>query len=84
MTGSGNRRSYEESCRLLDGIVGRCVRDASFASRVLGDPESALREYDLNEDELEDFVVLQAHHREEAGAIWAAIREGMESACLAK
>jgi len=78
MNVTGSERSYEESCALLDKIVGRCVRVPTFARQVLDDPEMALREYNLNEDELEDFLVLSANHRDEAGAIWAAIHDGME------
>lgn len=79
MTTTEPARSYEESCLLLDKIVGRCVRDENFARQVLDEPEIALQPYDLNEDELEDFQVLSAHHREEAGAIWAEIRNRMQS-----
>jgi hypothetical protein len=70
----GPARSYEESCALLDQIVGRCVRDVEFGSAVLSDPETALLEYDLNEDELDDFRALRARHRDEAAESWAAIR----------
>lgn len=70
-------RSYEESCALLDGIVGRCIREADFAERVLANPEAALREYQLEEHELDDFRELKKDHREEAAEGWRAIREGM-------
>jgi hypothetical protein len=70
-------RTYDESCALLDRVVGRCVRDAAFAASVLEDPESALAEYELNEDELDDFRSLKARHREEAAEAWHAIRSGM-------
>ena len=70
-------RSYDESCALLDRVVGRCVRDPAFAASVLEDPESALAEYHLNEDELDDFRSLKARHREEAAEAWHAIRNGM-------
>jgi hypothetical protein len=73
-------RTYEESCALLDQIVGRCVRDEAFARAVLADPEAALQEYELNEDELDDFRALRDRHREEAAAGWAAIRRGLEQA----
>jgi hypothetical protein len=72
-------RSYEESCGLLDRIVGRCVRDGAFASAVLEDPEGALAEYELNDDELDDFRALAARHRDEAAEGWAAIREAIEA-----
>jgi hypothetical protein len=67
--------SYEESCSLIDRIVGRCVREAEFASLVLSDPEAALKDYDLNEDELDDFRALRADHAAEAGEAWEEIRE---------
>ena len=70
-------RSYEESCELIDRIVGRCVREAQFASFVLSDPEAALKDYDLNEDELDDFRALRAGHQSEAEEGWEAIRERM-------
>lgn len=71
-------RTYEESCARLDPIVGRCVRDVAFATSVLGDPEGALKEYELNEDELDDFRSLRDGHREEAAEGWNAIRIGLE------
>lgn len=67
-------RTYDESCLLLDRIVGRCIRDGAFAEHVLEDPATALKEYDLNEDELEDFTELRKDHRQEAGEGWKAIR----------
>ena len=70
-------RTYDESCALLDRIVGRCVREAPFADAVLNDPETALREYELNEDELDDFRALKTRHRDEASETWSAIRGGM-------
>lgn len=70
-------RTYEESCALLDLIVGRCVRDAAFADAVLDEPEVALAEYELNQGELDDFLALKARHRDEAAVTWAAIRNGM-------
>jgi hypothetical protein len=73
-------RSYDESCALLDRIVGRCVREASFANAVLANPELALKEYELNEDELDDFRTLKARHSDEASQTWSAIREGMAAA----
>jgi hypothetical protein len=70
-------RTYDESCALLDRIVGRCVREAHFADAVLHDPETALKEYELNEGELDDFRALKARHRDEASETWSAIRNGM-------
>jgi hypothetical protein len=76
MSTSGSAsRSYEESCRLLDRIVGRCVREPQFSARVLADPRGALREYALDEYELEDFLALQAGYSMEAAEVWAAIRD---------
>ena len=71
-------RTFEQSCRLLDEIVGRCVRDMAFAASVLDDPESALLEYELEEHELDDFRALRARHRDEAREGWAAIRAGLK------
>jgi hypothetical protein len=73
-------RSYEESCELIDRIVGRCIREADFATFVLADPEAALKEYDLNEDELDDFRALRAEHPKEADAGWKAIRQHIAAA----
>jgi len=70
-------RTYDESCALLDLIVGRCVRDSAFAESVLAEPEIALAEYELNQGELDDFLALKARHRDEAAETWAAIRSGM-------
>jgi len=72
-------RTYEESCVLLDQIVGRCVRDLTFAESVLANPEVALKEYDLNEDELDDFRAIKAKHSDEAAEGWAAIRIGLQT-----
>jgi hypothetical protein len=71
-------RSYEESCALLDRIVGRCVREPRFAGRVLADPEEALKGYGLTKDELDDFRILKAHHLAEAKDVWTAIRTRMD------
>lgn len=70
-------RSYEESCAYLDEIVGRCVRDEKFAASVLEDPESALKQYQLSEDELDDFRALKYKHGSDAAESWATIRAGM-------
>ena len=72
-------RTKEESCALLDQIVGRCVRDVRFATDVLADPEAALKEYELNEDELDDFRALKDRHHHEAAEGWEAIRTGLET-----
>lgn len=67
-------RSYDESCVLLDGIVGRCARDAAFAQAVVADPVEALADYQLEEHELDDFRALSASHGDEALEAWAAVR----------
>lgn len=71
-------RSYEQSCSLLDQIVGRCVRDPEFSSRVLENPQAALSEYALTDHELDDFLALKAGHSAEAAQVWEAIRARME------
>jgi hypothetical protein len=71
-------RSYEESCALLDQVVGRCIRVPAFGKALLSDPVAALREYELNEDELDDFRALCDEHREEAREVWETIRAEME------
>lgn len=43
---------------LMDGIVGLCIRDLEFGRRVLEDPVTALRDFGLEQDELDDFVAL--------------------------
>ena len=68
-------RTVEESCVLIDKIVGRCVRDEAFGRQVLDDPEKALAEYNLNEGELEDFQMLAAGHKEYALEHWAHLRK---------
>jgi hypothetical protein len=67
-------RTYEQSCALLDLIVGRCVRDADFADAVLSEPESALAVYCLEDHELADFRALAARHHQEAREGWRALR----------
>jgi hypothetical protein len=49
-----------------------------FSANVLADPRRALRDYDLTDGELEDFLALQAGHAAEAAGVWAAIRERLE------
>jgi hypothetical protein len=67
-------RSLEESLRLIDRIVGRCVREPEFARAVLADPDAALRGYALTQDELDDFRALSAGDRDATLAGWAALR----------
>ena len=43
---------------LMDGIVGRCVRDLEFGTRVLDDPVATLAPYGLEPDEMDDFIAL--------------------------
>jgi hypothetical protein len=44
---------------------------------VLDDPDGTLAEYDLNEDELDDFRILAAEHREYCLKGWKILREAM-------
>jgi hypothetical protein len=74
LTGEDPVRTVQESTILIDRIVGRCVREAAFAERVLEDPDRALAEYRLNEAELDDFRALKAKCAGEATASWAALR----------
>lgn len=71
-------RTAEESLRLIDLIVGRCVRDHEFAAAVLTDPETTLSEYALNEDELEDFQELSKHDHRVTLSGWAKLHEAIE------
>jgi hypothetical protein len=75
-----SKRTVDESCALLDQIIGRCVRDADFGARVLADPETALAEYELQEDELDDFRALKEKHAKEAAESWAEARAAMDAA----
>jgi hypothetical protein len=67
-------RTVAESTKLLDRIVGRCVRDAAFAEWVLADPEAALVQYEVNSGELADFRALKAQQAESAARQWALMR----------
>lgn len=71
-------RTYEESCLVLDQIVGKCVRDAEFAAAVLDNPERALASYQLTDDEMDDFRALKRGHQDEASRGWAEIRDAMD------
>ena len=66
-------RTMEEATRVIDEIVGRCVRDPEYAQRVLDSPEMSLAEYDPCEDILDDFRVL-ARNREETLQNWRKVR----------
>jgi len=72
------QRTYEESCALLDEIVGHCVRERAFAHEVLDDPAAALASYHLHQHELDDFVTLSRDHPKAAAAGWAGIRDAIE------
>jgi hypothetical protein len=64
----------DERLKLLDTIVGRCIRDLDFGDRVLRDPEAALVSYDLDEDEMDDFRAL-ARYADEARPRWQQIHD---------
>jgi hypothetical protein len=71
-------RTLEESLSLIDRVVARCVREPDFAASVLTDPDGALRDYTLNEDELDDFRALSAGDRDAILSGWAALRDSIE------
>lgn len=77
MTTPVPERTYEESCALLDEIVGQCVREPDFGAQVLDNPVTALAAYELHEHEMDDFRTLRRDHREEAATGWAQIRTAM-------
>ena len=72
-------RTFDESCVMIDRIIGRCIRDAAFAERVLEQPEAALAEYRLEEHELDDFRALKTRYKQEAAEGWARVRAAMEA-----
>jgi len=63
---------------MIDLLVGRCVRDPEFAAAVLADPEAALSEYALSEDELEDFRVLSKGDHRATLSGWAKLHKAIE------
>jgi hypothetical protein len=67
-------RSIEEETKLLDEIVGRCVREPEFGRRVLLDPKTALAEYDASEGLVDDFRAL-AEHGDETLRDWLRLRK---------
>jgi hypothetical protein len=67
------RRTFEEATKLIDEIVGRCIRHPEYGERVLSDPEATLAEYQPDEDILDDFRAL-SEHREEALDGWRRLR----------
>lgn len=66
-------RTMEEATRVIDEIVGRCVRDLEYGKRVLDSPEVTLAEYDPCEGILDDFRAL-AKYREEALSSWQMLQ----------
>ncbi len=66
-------RTMEEATRVIDEIVGRCVRDTEYGKRVLDNPEVTLAEYDPCEGILDDFRAL-ARYREEALESWQTLQ----------
>ena len=53
----------DERLRLMDAIVGLCIRDLEFGRRVLADPMTTLAHFELEPDEMDDFVALAAEPR---------------------
>jgi hypothetical protein len=68
------RRSIEEETKLLDEIVGRCVRDPEFGRRALLDPQTALAEYNASEGLVDDFRAL-AEHGDDTMRDWLQLRK---------
>lgn len=68
-------RTFEQSTRLIDEIVGRCVREPAFGRSVIRDPEQALAAYALNEAEMKDFLALRTQLGDEAVVQWKHLRE---------
>ena len=66
-------RTFEEATKVIDEIVGRCIRHPEYGERVLSDPEATLAEYEPDEGILDDFRAL-AEHREEALEGWRRLR----------
>jgi hypothetical protein len=64
---------FDERLALMDGIVGRCLRESDFGRQVLEDPETALKGYALSEEEMNDFRAL-AKHRDSVLRTWAELR----------
>jgi hypothetical protein len=70
-------RTFEQSTRLIDEIVGRCVREPAFGRAVIHDPEQTLAAYALNEAEMKDFLALRAQLGDEALGQWAQLRASL-------
>jgi len=71
-------RTIEESLRLIDRVVGRCVREPEFAAAVLADPEAALSQYALTQEELEDFRILSEVDPGRTLSGWAELHQAIE------
>jgi hypothetical protein len=71
-------RTANESVRLIDRLVGRCVREPGFAAAVLANPDVALCEYELSQDELDDFRVLSARDHGATLSGWARLHDVIE------
>lgn len=70
-------RDSVASTALIDGIVGRCVRDPEFAQAVISDPRSALAGYGLDEEEEADFLALREKVGTGALTTWSALRQAL-------
>lgn len=70
-------RDTAASVALIDGIVGRCVRDPAFARAVISDPRSALAGYGLDEGEEADFLALREKVGAAALAAWSSLRQAL-------
>ena len=64
----------QERLELMDGIVGRCIRDLEFGARVLADPEGTLAEFNLREGEMDDFRAL-ARYADECMPRWQQLHD---------
>ena len=70
-------RTVEESIALIDKIVGRCIREPEFGRAVIDDPETALRDYQLNKEEMGDFLALRVKVGEDAISYWRDMKAAM-------
>ena len=66
-----------EEIQILPDTPQSVVKRMVLAMLGADDPETALKEYELNEGELDDFRALKTRHRDEASETWSAIRGGM-------
>ena len=67
-------RSIEEETKLLDEIVGRCVRDPEFGRHALLDPQTALAEYNASDGLVDDFRAL-AEDADDTLRDWLQLRQ---------